>query len=65
MDKATQTEEQPNTENITETNDKTNKSNEYKYDTHEALNLLFNQKFSDTQNKNYYLFKVFDTYDVS
>ena len=62
MDKATQTEAQPNNDNNDKTNDETTKSNENQ----DMIEKLFkNRCFIHNNNKDYYKDRVWNEYDIS
>ena len=62
MDKATQTEAEPNNDNNDKTHDETTQSNE-KQDMTETL--FKHRFFIQYNNKDYYKDRVFNTYDIS
>ena len=64
MDKATQTETEPNNDNNDKTHDETTKSN----DNQDMIKKVFkNRCFIQYQynNKDYYKDRIYDTYDIS
>ena len=60
MDKATQTEAQPNNDNNDKTHDETTKSNENE----DMIEKLFKHRFQ-YNNKDYYKDRIYNTYDIS
>ena len=61
MDKATETEEQPNNDNNDKTHAETTKSN----DNQDMIKKLFEPCFSIQHTKDYYKDRVWDEYDIS
>ena len=60
MDKATQTEAQPNNDNNDKTHDETTKSNE----NHDMIEKVFKPRFFIQYNKDYYKDRVWNEYDI-
>ena len=61
MDKATQTETEPNNDNNDKTHDETTKSN----DNQDMIKKVFKPRFFIQYNKDYYKDRVFNTFDIS
>ena len=60
MDKATQTETEPNNDNNDKTHDETTKSNENE----DMIEKMFKNRCF-INNKDYYKDRIYDTYDIS
>ena len=61
MDKATQTEAQPNNDNKDKTHDETTKSNENQ----DMIEKVFKPCLFIQHSKDYYKDRIFNTYDIS